>query len=91
VNFPQLLKRFKMSNVEKELEEDVVTMENVEAKDNTGIDYDKLIVKFGSSAIDEKLVERIEKLTSKKIIFIKKKNLNHIVSSVEEYFFLTVS
>jgi hypothetical protein len=80
-----------MSNVEKELEEDVVTMENVEAKDNTGIDYDKLIVKFGSSPIDEKLVERIEKVTSKKFSFTKKKNPNHIVLSAEEYFFLTVS
>ena len=60
-----------MSNVETEekkkvVDEDVVTMETVEAKDNTGIDYDKLIVKFGSTAIDQTLIDRIEKLTSKK-------------------------
>eukprot|EP01080_Neovahlkampfia_damariscottae_P002317 gene2317-2785_t len=85
-----------MSEVEKKVEkkvedEDIVTMEKVEAKDNTGIDYDKLIVKFGSQAIDQKLIERIEKLTNQKAhhfirrgIFFSHREMNLILDDFEK-------
>ncbi|XP_033217316.1 tryptophan--tRNA ligase, cytoplasmic [Belonocnema kinseyi] len=47
-------------------EEDVVTPWSVESTVDTGIDYDKLIKRFGSSKIDEELLQRFEKLTGKK-------------------------
>ncbi|KAF7991872.1 hypothetical protein HCN44_010673 [Aphidius gifuensis] len=47
-------------------EDDVVTPWSVESKNQTGIDYDKIILKFGSSKIDDVLLERFEKLTGKK-------------------------
>merc|ERR1719357_1362038 len=47
------------------IEEDIVDPWNVQTSSATGIDYAKLIVRFGCSAIDETLVERIEKVTGK--------------------------
>lgn len=46
-------------------EEDFVDPWNVVSKSQTGIDYDKLIKRFGSSKIDEALIQRIEKVTGK--------------------------
>ena len=53
----------------KQLQEDdgdSVTMENVTAKDNKGIDYDKLIDKFGCDRLEKDLIERLEKVTGKR-------------------------
>ncbi|XP_076645297.1 tryptophanyl-tRNA synthetase [Halictus rubicundus] len=47
-------------------DEDVVTPWDVESKNEGGIDYDKLIKKFGSSKIDEELLTRFEKITGRK-------------------------
>nr|XP_031831599.1 tryptophan--tRNA ligase, cytoplasmic [Nomia melanderi]XP_031831600.1 tryptophan--tRNA ligase, cytoplasmic [Nomia melanderi]XP_031831601.1 tryptophan--tRNA ligase, cytoplasmic [Nomia melanderi] len=47
-------------------DEDIVTPWDVESKNESGIDYDKLIKKFGSSKIDEELLGRFEKITGKK-------------------------
>ncbi|XP_076233864.1 tryptophanyl-tRNA synthetase [Calliopsis andreniformis] len=47
-------------------DEDVVTPWDVSSKNDSGIDYDKLIKKFGSSKIDEELLARFEKITGKK-------------------------
>ncbi|XP_076392409.1 tryptophanyl-tRNA synthetase [Megachile rotundata] len=47
-------------------EEDIVTPWDVASKNDTGIDYDKLIQKFGSSKIDEELLARFEKITEEK-------------------------
>nr|XP_003700381.2 PREDICTED: tryptophan--tRNA ligase, cytoplasmic isoform X1 [Megachile rotundata] len=47
-------------------EEDIVTPWDVASKNDTGIDYDKLIQKFGSSKIDEELLARFEKITGEK-------------------------
>lgn len=47
-------------------DEDIVTPWDVETKNETGIDYDKLIKKFGSSKIDEELIDRFEKITGQK-------------------------
>ncbi|XP_012276033.1 tryptophan--tRNA ligase, cytoplasmic [Orussus abietinus] len=46
--------------------EDVVTPWSVESKNDTGIDYDKLIQRFGSSKIDKELLDRFERITCKK-------------------------
>ncbi|CAN8022772.1 unnamed protein product [Ixodes persulcatus] len=45
---------------------DVVNPWNVVSASTTGIDYDKLIVKFGSSKLTQDLVDRVEALTGKK-------------------------
>lgn len=47
-------------------DEDVVTPWDVTSKKDTGIDYDKLIKKFGSSKIDDELITRFEKITGRK-------------------------
>ena len=39
---------------------------NVTAKDNKGIDYEKLIVKFGCDRLTKDLIERLEKVTGKR-------------------------
>lgn len=46
--------------------EQVVTPWDVEASDDKGIDYEKLVRDFGSSMIDAALVERIERATGKR-------------------------
>ncbi|XP_076164588.1 tryptophanyl-tRNA synthetase [Ptiloglossa arizonensis] len=47
-------------------DEDIVTPWDVTSKNETGIDYDKLIKKFGSSKIDEQLLAKFEKITGQK-------------------------
>ena len=44
----------------------IVTPWDVEADDEEGIDYDKLIDRFGSQRISDELIARMEKLTGKK-------------------------
>ncbi|KAG8036920.1 hypothetical protein G9C98_004242 [Cotesia typhae] len=46
-------------------QEDVVTPWTVESTSETGIDYDKLIKRFGSSKVDQELLDRFEKITGK--------------------------
>jgi hypothetical protein len=46
-------------------EEDTVDPWNVSSKSDKGIDYDKLIKKFGSSKIDQALLDRMERITGK--------------------------
>ncbi|KRZ02471.1 Tryptophan--tRNA ligase, cytoplasmic [Trichinella zimbabwensis] len=45
---------------------DIVTSWTVTSASNKGIDYDKLIEKFGCQKIDASLIERIENITGKK-------------------------
>ncbi|XP_078036947.1 tryptophanyl-tRNA synthetase [Augochlora pura] len=47
-------------------DEDIVTPWDVESKNDSGIDYDKLIKRFGSTKIDEELLARFEKITGQK-------------------------
>ena len=56
------LEDVKLTETEKkpEEDEDFVDPWNVSSKSDTGINYDKLIVKFGSSKVDEALIARIE-------------------------------
>ncbi|KAH8278658.1 hypothetical protein KR018_006655 [Drosophila ironensis] len=46
--------------------EDVVDPWNVASSSDAGVDYDKLIKRFGSSKIDAELIARFEKITGKK-------------------------
>src|SRR5215217_6212844 len=46
--------------------EDVVTAFNIEAASEKGIDYEKLIKKFGCYAITPEMVEKLERLTGKR-------------------------
>lgn len=48
------------------VDEDVVTAFNISAASEKGIDYEKLIQKFGCYAITPEMVEKIEYLTGKK-------------------------
>jgi tryptophanyl-tRNA synthetase len=50
-----------------ETNDDVVDPWNVSAKSEKGIDYNKLIERFGSSRIDAPLIERIERITGKPV------------------------
>ncbi|KAK3092290.1 hypothetical protein FSP39_000865 [Pinctada imbricata] len=47
--------------------EDFVSPWEVHSSSEAGIDYDKLIKRFGSSKIDDELTERMEKLTGKPV------------------------
>ena len=47
-------------------EDDTVTPWNIEAKDDTGIDYDKLIDKYGCFPITPELIERLERAIGEK-------------------------
>jgi tryptophanyl-tRNA synthetase len=49
------------------VKEDIVTPWDVEGTDDTGIDYDKLIVKFGSSKIDAELIAKLEKVSGRPV------------------------
>ncbi|NWI46622.1 SYWC protein, partial [Picathartes gymnocephalus] len=50
----------------KEEDEDLVDPWNVQTSNAKGVDYDKLIVRFGSSKIDTDLINRIERATGQK-------------------------
>lgn len=49
-----------------EAEEDFVDPWTVQTSSAKGIDYDKLIVRFGSSKIDKELINRIERATGQR-------------------------
>lgn len=75
----------------EELEEDRVTGIEVVAVKETGIDYDKLIEKFGCNKITEEQIEKIEKLTGQKChrfirraIFFCHRELDIILSHYEK-------
>ncbi|XP_045537810.1 tryptophan--tRNA ligase, cytoplasmic [Papilio machaon] len=77
-----------MNNISlKDEEDDVVDPWNVSTKSETGLDYDKLIKRFGSQKIDDELIEKFEKVTGKKAhqflrrgIFFSHRDLNTILS-----------
>lgn len=75
----------------KEPEEDHVDPWSVVSSSQTGIDYDKLIKRFGSSKIDDALVQRIEKLSGKPAhpwlrrgIFFSHRDMNVILDACEQ-------
>nr|XP_039254452.1 tryptophan--tRNA ligase, cytoplasmic-like [Styela clava] len=52
-------------NGESVVEEDIVNPWEVQSSSSKGVDYDKLIKRFGSSKVDQTLIDRIEQITSK--------------------------
>nr|XP_012416168.1 PREDICTED: tryptophan--tRNA ligase, cytoplasmic [Odobenus rosmarus divergens] len=73
-----------------EAEEDFVDPWTVQTSSAKGIDYDKLIVRFGSSKIDKELVNRIERATGQKPhrflrrgIFFSHRDMNQILDAYE--------
>ncbi|KAJ1633480.1 tryptophanyl-tRNA synthetase, cytoplasmic [Pavlovales sp. CCMP2436] len=71
-------------------DEDVVDPFNVSSKSKTGIDYAKLIVKFGSSAITEDIISRLERITNTRAhpwirrgVFFSHRDLGMILDTVE--------
>nr|CAH7761868.1 unnamed protein product [Callosobruchus chinensis] len=56
-----------INNIALNNDEDIVDPWNVVSKSETGVDYDKLVQKFGSSKIDQELLDRFEKITGKKV------------------------
>ena len=50
----------------KEITEDIVTGTEVVAASDKGIDYDKLVDKFGCTKMSQELIDKIEKLTGEK-------------------------
>lgn len=48
-------------------QDDIVNPWDVQSTSAAGVDYDKLIVRFGSSKIDDALIQRMEKVTGKPV------------------------
>uniref|UniRef100_A0A182NL84 Tryptophan--tRNA ligase, cytoplasmic n=1 Tax=Anopheles dirus TaxID=7168 RepID=A0A182NL84_9DIPT len=72
------------------VEEDVVDPWTVTSTSVAGIDYDKLIKRFGSSHIDAALIERLEKVAGKPVhhlirrgIFFSHRDLHTLLNAVE--------
>ena len=69
---------------------DIVTPWDVKAASDTGVDYDKLIERFGCSKIEPELVERFAKVTGKPVhhlirrgIFFAHRDLGEILTLYE--------
>ncbi|XP_018560936.1 tryptophan--tRNA ligase, cytoplasmic [Anoplophora glabripennis] len=77
-------------NNDNDENEDVVDPWNVVSKSETGVDYNKLIQKFGSSKIDQELIDRFEKVTGKKVhhllrrgVFFSHRDMHTILTNYE--------
>jgi len=75
----------------EEDKEDFVDPWNVSSKSQTGIDYDKLVKRFGSSAIDAELLSRMERVTGRPVhhflrrgIFFSHRDLHSILTLYEQ-------
>nr|XP_056706965.1 tryptophan--tRNA ligase, cytoplasmic [Euleptes europaea] len=71
-------------------DEDFVDPWSVQTSNAKGVDYDKLIVRFGSSKIDKDLINRIERVTGHKPhhflrrgIFFSHRDMNQILDAYE--------
>jgi len=78
-------------NLKEEEQEDEVTPWEVKSSSDKGIDYDKLIIKFGSSKIDTELLKRFEAVTGKPAhhllrrgVFFSHRDMNFILDTVEK-------
>jgi len=77
--------------VDEPLQEDIVDPWNVQSASDKGIDYDKLIVRFGVSKIDDALIERFRRVTGhephhfiKRGIFFSHRDLHAILDRREK-------
>lgn len=73
------------------MEEDVVNPWEVASSSDKGVDYDKLIKRFGSSKVDEELIKRIENVTGKPAhhflkrgVFFSQRDMHQILNLVEQ-------
>uniref|UniRef100_A0A665UZV0 Tryptophan--tRNA ligase, cytoplasmic n=1 Tax=Echeneis naucrates TaxID=173247 RepID=A0A665UZV0_ECHNA len=71
--------------------EDTVDPWNVSTTNAKGVDYDKLIVRFGSSKIEKELVDRIEKVSGQKAhrflrrgIFFSHRDMHQVLDAYEK-------
>lgn len=71
--------------------EDLVDPWNVSTTNAKGVDYDKLIVRFGSSKIDQELVDRIERVSGQKAhrflrrgIFFSHRDMHQVLDAYEK-------
>jgi tryptophanyl-tRNA synthetase len=76
---------------EGEDDADFVDPWNVASKSDTGIDYDKLIRRFGSSKVDQILLDRMVKVTGKPVhhflrrgIFFSHRDMHKVLDDVEK-------
>ncbi|ESO90165.1 hypothetical protein LOTGIDRAFT_124007 [Lottia gigantea] len=72
-------------------EEDIVDPWTVKSSSDKGVDYNKLIEKFGSMKIDEELIKRMERVTGKPVhhfirrgIFFSHREMHHILDLYEK-------
>ncbi|VVC88353.1 tryptophan--tRNA ligase, cytoplasmic [Leptidea sinapis] len=79
-----------VNNLEVKDDDDVIDPWTVVGKSATGIDYDKVIKKFGSQKIDSELIARFEEVTGKKAhhylkrgIFFSHRDLHNILNLYE--------
>jgi len=79
------------SNTTKPQTEQIITPWEVKGDEDKGIDYNKLIDKFGCTKIDDKLIARFEKVTGKKAhhlikrgIIYSHRDLNKILDYYEQ-------
>jgi len=79
------------SSNEPPSEEDVVDPWNVQCGSDTGIDYEKLIKRFGSRKIDDELIERMKKITGKEPhhflkrgVFFSHRDMHKVLDDVEK-------
>ncbi|XP_050069907.1 tryptophan--tRNA ligase, cytoplasmic [Anopheles maculipalpis] len=79
-----------VENTAAPVDEDVVDPWTVTSTSDAGIDYDKLIKRFGCSHIDAALIERLEKVAGKPVhhlirrgIFFSHRDLHTLLNAVE--------
>ena len=75
----------------EKVEDDIVNPWTVSSSSATGVDYDKLVKRFGSSKIDQALIDRFEKAIGKPVhhlirrgIFFSHRDLDLILERVEK-------
>ncbi|KAF8392042.1 hypothetical protein HHK36_022382 [Tetracentron sinense] len=91
VRFEQRVTEMEKNGREEEKEaEQVVNPWEVSAKDGGKIDYDKLIDKFGCQRLDQTLISRVQRLTSRaphvflrRSVFFAHRDFNEILDSYE--------
>lgn len=63
----EVIKELQDVKLDNGAKEDVVTPWDVEGATDTGIDYEKLIKRFGSSKIDNEVIAKLEKVSGKPV------------------------
>ncbi|XP_054260719.1 tryptophan--tRNA ligase, cytoplasmic [Macrosteles quadrilineatus] len=89
-NLENATNRLSLTDCQEE-ESDIVDPWNVQSRSQTGVDYDKLVERFGSSKIDEELLTRWKKVTGKDVhpllrrgIFFSHRDMHTILNLKEQ-------